>query len=274
MIIKKVLNTSVVLAEENGREKVVLGKGIGFGKKVGMEIDPTTIEKSYEAINSPEAKQMMGLIHEIPEEYFEIANKIIEKAKTILSKDLNQMILFNLTDHIFFAIERYREGMIFSNKISYEIKTYYPNEYSIGLYAIKLINETYNIDLPEVESANIAFHFINAQQESNQSDVGEITKLLNSLETLVRYSSKLDIDSNSTNYQRFVTHIRFFVERFFNNQMLNDQNQELYEQICKTMPVAMAEAEKIHSFIIQKYDKVITIDELTYLAIHFQRLLK
>ncbi|MCJ0590915.1 CAT RNA binding domain-containing protein, partial [Enterococcus cecorum] len=135
MIIKKVLNTSVVLAEENGREKVVLGKGIGFGKKVGMEIDPTTIEKSYEAINSPEAKQMMGLIHEIPEEYFEIANKIIEKAKTILSKDLNQMILFNLTDHIFFAIERYREGMIFSNKISYEIKTYYPNEYSIGLYA-------------------------------------------------------------------------------------------------------------------------------------------
>ena len=196
MIIKKVLNTSVVLAEENGREKVVLGKGIGFGKKVGMEIDPTTIEKSYEAINSPEAKQMMGLIHEIPEEYFEIANKIIEKAKTILSKDLNQMILFNLTDHIFFAIERYREGMIFSNKISYEIKTYYPNEYFIGLYAIKLINETYNIDLPEVESANIAFHFINAQQESNQSDVGEITKLLNSLETLVRYSSKLDLNNS------------------------------------------------------------------------------
>lgn len=56
--------------------------------------------------------------------------------------------------------------------------------------------------------------------------------------------------------------------------MLNDQNQGLYEQICKTMPVAMVEVEKIHSFIIQKYEKVITIDELTYLAIHFQRLIK
>ncbi|EAG2745005.1 transcription antiterminator BglG, partial [Listeria monocytogenes] len=36
--IKKVLNSSVVLVDNEGQEMIALGKGIGFGKKAGEQI--------------------------------------------------------------------------------------------------------------------------------------------------------------------------------------------------------------------------------------------
>ena len=40
MQIRKVLNSSVVLVQEdNGEESILLGKGIGYGRKPGQTID-------------------------------------------------------------------------------------------------------------------------------------------------------------------------------------------------------------------------------------------
>ncbi|HBN1216501.1 TPA: transcription antiterminator BglG, partial [Enterococcus faecium] len=45
--IKKVLNSSVVLVEENGKEMIALGKGIGFGQKAGDEISGDKVDKIF-----------------------------------------------------------------------------------------------------------------------------------------------------------------------------------------------------------------------------------
>lgn len=48
MQIIKVINNNVISSEDDkGKEIVVMGKGIGFGKKAGEEIDETKIEKKY-----------------------------------------------------------------------------------------------------------------------------------------------------------------------------------------------------------------------------------
>lgn len=54
--------------------------------------------------------------------------------------------------------------------------------------------------------------------------------------------------------------------------MLQDGNQVLFDQVSKTMPRGMRQAIKIQTYLEEHYNKTITIDELTYLAIHFERL--
>lgn len=273
MIIKKVLNSSVVLVDDEGTEKIALGKGIGFGKKQGEIILSSNIDKLFQSVDSPQSQRLLGLLDEVPSIYFDLAQDIIEQAKKVLNAPLQESLWVGLTDHIYFAVERFKKGFIFGNKVFWEIKSYYNREYQIGCYAIELLNQTFDISLPEAEAANIAFHFINAQQNSDKSDAGRIAKLIGDLETLVRYSPNIRFGNDELNYQRFITHIRFFVERFFADKMLQDGNQLLFDQICKTMPEGMKQAVKIQTYLEQHYQKTITIDELTYLAIHFERLI-
>ena len=46
MIIQKVINNNVVSTfDSNGKEVILMGKGIGFRKKTGDELDKTKIER-------------------------------------------------------------------------------------------------------------------------------------------------------------------------------------------------------------------------------------
>ncbi|WP_233573324.1 CAT RNA binding domain-containing protein [Leptotrichia sp. OH3620_COT-345] len=47
MIINKILNNNVVLSKKNGKEIIMTGKGIAFGKKAGDTVDKNKIEKTF-----------------------------------------------------------------------------------------------------------------------------------------------------------------------------------------------------------------------------------
>lgn len=48
MIVQKVLNNSLVLStDDDNREVIVMGKGIGFNSRPGEEIAPEKIEKLF-----------------------------------------------------------------------------------------------------------------------------------------------------------------------------------------------------------------------------------
>ena len=51
MKIEKVINNNVVSALENGREVVVMGRGIGFQLRAGMDIPGELIEKVFRLDN-------------------------------------------------------------------------------------------------------------------------------------------------------------------------------------------------------------------------------
>ena len=44
-IIKVINNNTVCTLDKKGREQIASGKGIGFGKKRGDEIDPAQVQK-------------------------------------------------------------------------------------------------------------------------------------------------------------------------------------------------------------------------------------
>ncbi|MGL4695487.1 BglG family transcription antiterminator LicT [Enterococcus larvae] len=273
--IKKVLNSSVVLVENNGKEMIALGKGIGFGKKVGDQIPDEQVDKIFFEVEEQKSMQIVELVGEIPFEFFEVTRDIITEAEQQLGKKLNSNLYLTLTDHLHFAVERAQQGLTVANRLYWEIKSYYPQEFQVGQHALELINEQYGIDLPKEEASNIAFHLINAQSEDTENSDGfKYAKMIGGIVNMVRYSIQTEIDTNSIHYTRFITHVRFFVERYYSNGLLEDTEDELYRQMWTLYPSAMETATKVKEYIEKVYQATIPDEEIVYLGVHINRLMK
>lgn len=274
MKIKKVLNSSVVLAlDELNREYIVLAKGIGYGHKVGDEVREHSDHQIFLPVDNDKSKQIFELISSIPEAILETTQEIIVNAQETLQTSFNSNLIFVLADHLNFAIERCSKNMIITNRVFWEIKNFYPLEFNVGLQSIAFVKEKLNITLPDEEAANIAFHLANAQSSDHQQyDTQRYAKLIGEIINLIQYSVNRDFDKDSIHYLRFVTHIKFFVERFFTDRLLNNDNRLLFQQMEKTYPKEMLIAKKVRDYLFEKYEKDLTEEEITFLVIHITRL--
>ncbi|MGM0900705.1 MAG: PRD domain-containing protein [Bacillota bacterium] len=272
--IKKILNTSVVLVENEAKKEFILfGKGIGFGQKVGNIIEEQKADQTFMPIENTKAKEFLSLLDSIPPVYIELTQKIVTEAETRLHTKLNSGIFFTLMDHLSFAVERFKKNINITNRVYWEIKSYYPDEFEVGMFAVELMNQELKIELPKEEAANIAFHLINAQGGGKETkDSMKHAKMIGSIVNLVRYTLSINMDKENIHYSRFITHVKFFVERYFDDKML-DKDDILFEQIANLYPDAMDGALKIKEYIKQVYGKNIPNDELTYLAVHIHRLI-
>lgn len=272
--IKKVLNSSVVLVEKDGVEMVALGKGIGFGRKPGDVIDDGNVDKIFLEKNIKTA-HVTELIEEIPFDYFEVTRDITNEAEKILGKKLNSNLYLTLTDHIHFAVERAKQGHVLSNKLYWEIKNYYPKEFDIGTISLSILNDRFSVELPKEEASNIAFHLINAQSGSEDNQEGfKYAKMISSIVNVVKYSINTKIDTSSIHYTRFITHVRFFVERLYSEKLLQDTEEDLYKQMIILYPYAMEIADKTKKYIKKVYEFDVPNEEIAYLGIHINRLIK
>lgn len=272
--IKKIFNYSVLLvSDEAGGEFIVLQKGIGFGKKIGDEVQIESESRVFVPITQKDRSQLLGLLDEIPAVYLEITQKIVTYAQNQLHTSLNEHIYLALTDHLHFAVKRQEENITITNRVFWELKTFYPREYQIGLYALTLAKEMLGVELPEEEAANIAFHIVNAQKEEEvRFDAMRAAKLIGNVMTTVSYVMKCQPDRESIHYSRFISHMQYFAERFFTDNMLDSDDDFLYRQMQTGYPKAVSCAEKVRTLICKEYDKMISNEEVAYLAVHIQRL--
>ena len=64
-VIKKVLNSSVVLVSDHeNNEFILLGKGIGYGKKAGESIDQSALNQMFVPVENTKSKQFEELMDE------------------------------------------------------------------------------------------------------------------------------------------------------------------------------------------------------------------
>ena len=85
MKIEKVLNNNVVVAlDENGAETVLMGRGLGFGRRAGDEAPPDKIEKRFTLHSDQLSDRFQQLITSIPLPHFLMSERIINHAKIAL----------------------------------------------------------------------------------------------------------------------------------------------------------------------------------------------
>lgn len=275
MEIKKVLNNNVAISRNDaGQEIVVMGKGLAFQKKAGDEIDAAKIDKIFTLESKGISNKIAELLQDIPELYLELAYKIIHLANQELDYKLDDYLVVALIDHLNFAAERHKRGMDLKNALLWEIRKYYKQEFQVSLRALEIINDELKINLPEDEAASIALHLVNSQLTGeNMATAVQVTEMVNDILTIVKYFYKMDLDEDSINYERFITHLRFFAMRFVRREKAEPTYDSfLYEQVKLKCQEAFCCSQRIANYIEEHYNWSISPDETLYLTLHIHRL--
>lgn len=272
MRIDKVINNNVVSATDDaGLEVVVMGKGIGYRMKRGMEIPKENIEKIFRLDSPGAVSKFRELLEKMPLEHIQISAEIIEYAKSVLNRKLNENIYLTLTDHINFSMERYRNHMMFSNPLIREVKSFYKEEYLVGEYAIALIERKLGIHFPVDEAASIALHIVNAEYNIKMRDTIDITNLIQEVLEIIREYFHMNLEETSISYGRLITHLRFLAERIYCKEMLDGGIPEFCGMIAKLYPEEYECSLKIRDHIRNTYEHYVTDEEVSYLAVHIKR---
>lgn len=212
MKIAKVLNNNVVIVhDEQGHEQVVMGRGLAFKKRSGDDLDLTLVEKTFALKSRELTGRLSELLSEIPLEVVIASECIIALAREQLSGVLHDSLAIALTDHVNFALTRHQQNLPIRNVLQWEIRSLYPKEYAVGLAALDIIEKRLKARLPEDEAGFIALHLVNAQLGSEMPAVMHITKFMQEILHIVKYQLQLDYQTDSLSYNRFVTHLKFFL---------------------------------------------------------------
>lgn len=122
----KVLNNNAVLAwnKERKKEQILLGNGIGFGKRPGEESGPIKDAKVYSLVTRRTQVSALKVVNGIRPVYLEAAGKILDEAETVFAKVCHDNLL-PLADHIALAAKRAEE------KRAYQIHSHRTSKFSL-----------------------------------------------------------------------------------------------------------------------------------------------
>ncbi|MBZ2175369.1 PRD domain-containing protein [Schnuerera sp. xch1] len=266
--ILKILSNNVVLVEKHSKDYILVGKGIGFGKKKGQSINNTqAIENAFISLEAVDSGELNDIISNVDPKIIELTQKIVSMVANETNKELNPHFHLGLIDHINFAIKRLKEGIEIVNPFLSETKLLYPMEYDLAKRSVKLLKENLNIDIPEAEIGFIAFHIYGANNKS-KNDALENSKIINKIIHFVEIKLNLNLDENSLDYTRFVTHLRGILDRSKKKYIENIFLKQIKKDIIYEYKIAYDISEIIKKDLNIK----ITEDEIGFIAIHLYKL--
>ena len=272
IIIEKVINNNIISAyETSGAEVIVMGRGIGFKKKQGEVVPADQISKIFRIKSRTLAEQFKELLANMPLERVRISDEIISHAKDHLKLKLNQSIYVTLTDHINFAIERVSQGIEPQNALLWEIKRFYPQEFQLGIYALELIQDRLDILLPEDEAGFIALHFVNAEYGTDIRDAVKFPDQMQAIVDIVERDLGILLDESSLHYERFMTHIKFLIQRIYRKELLSSEDRELSLLMQRKYPREYQCSLKVAEYIMQATGSRLSEEEIMYLSVHIRR---
>ena len=277
MKIKKIINNNILCAvDDRGNELIVTGRGIGFQRHRGEVIDISRIERTYRMEEKTGQRKLRELVEKIPIEHLSLTEELIKHITSQIPQKLNESLLITMADHISFAILRKAQGVEFSNPLKGSIMCYYPTEYHLGQYCLGVIREHLGVTLHEDEAAFLALHIVNAELNTNMSEMYDITKLIEGTISVVEYFYKKEFDRESLDFNRFVVHLRYFAQRLFQGKMMEDaqgERDEVFRQlIMKNCKEHYKCAQCVADYIKNTYQKNLSDEELIYLTIHLKRI--
>jgi len=262
----KTLNNNVLFVTQNNKEKILFKKGIGFGKKVG---DTLPVDKKFSIENESNSNSFKKIISAVDGNIVGLCEEIISMIANELNENLNEKIHISLIDHISYKIKRLKTNDVIQNPFLIETETLYKKEFEIAKKAAKMLEEKINIKIPESEIGFITLHIHSARNKGKLSNTIKYAFLSNAVVDLVEKELGIKIDRHSLDYARFVTHIRFAVERIINNIPIKS---ELLNEIKDKYPDSYRISNKVSKLIQRELYKDVDEDETAFLTIHIERI--
>lgn len=269
---KKINNNVAVCTDGNGQELIALGRGIGFQKTPYELTDLSKIDMTFYRVSS----QTVQMLTTISEDVIMVSSKIVQLAQTKLQNQFSTNVVFSLADHISFAIERIKKNEIFDFSLSYDIQHLYPKEYDVGLKALQYVKEDLKIIFPKAEATAIAMHFINAREVSSQNiSKSNTDNTLNLIIGTIEDQFNIKIDKKSFAFNRFKIHLQYFLKRIESNKQIHDEiSVQLIQDMMENNYQIFKCGKEIVAQLNEKYRTEITDDEMFYLMIYIQRIMR
>lgn len=270
-ILKAINNNVISCADEDGRELVIMGRGLGFHVKPGDAPDPDRIEKVFRMDSPEETRRIQELLSRLSPELLELTGEIVKYTTQVLGKPLNQSIYLSLTDHIQFAIERSRRDMLLPNPLGTEIRVFYPEEYAIGRHALDLIRSAQQAELPEDEAAGIALHIVGAEYDSSVSVTMHAARALNPITAILESWPGLELCREELGYSELLVHLKFMAMHAFTRGAPRWSDDRLADVIEAAAPEAYACAGAICRYLSEQSGTEVPTAEQAVLALHIRR---
>lgn len=199
-IIRQINNNAALALDGNGKELVVLGRGVGFPKMPYELTDLSRIERTFYDVNP----KYFGMAADLPRPLVLACAEITERAEIELDCALNPNLPFTLADHLNFAAERLRKGIEISTPLAYDVRHLYPKETELAKQARELLAREAGLKLPDSEVVNIALHLINAEAEAGDMHSMMMTlKALSDVDGIVEKQLDITLNKESFSYSRF-----------------------------------------------------------------------
>lgn len=269
-IIVKSYNNNIVSVNMNGVERILFGKGIGFGKKFGDYLPKgTEVEKIFVIEDEDNLRNFEQVIENIDEEFLMLCEKMISYIDNELKEKLDERIHVALVDHLNFAVKRLSNNEIIENPFIMEIKALYSREYELAEKVAETFQNELKVNIPESEIGFIALHIHSARNSGKLSNTIKSTYLINSIVELVEKQIEVTIDKTSLDYARFLTHLRFAIKRILLD--INIKN-DFIKEIKSKYKLSFKVAKNVSKILIEQLERNVSEGETAYLAMHIERL--
>lgn len=268
-IVTKIFNNNIILVNSEDKEKILFAKGIGFGKKPGYIIPKgIKVDKIFTIADSDNIENLNTMIEKVDNDFFVVCEEAIYEISEKINQELNESIHIGLIDHLYFAIKRLKNNEEIENPFLVEIETLYSKEYMLADMVAKKVGAYCNVDISDGEIAFIALHIHSAINNGKISNTLKNSYLGSTIVEHVEDRLNIEIDRKSLDYARFLTHIKFAIQRIMENININN---ELTKIIKSSYKESFSIAEEVAEIIEDELGIKVMEDEVTFLTIHIER---
>lgn len=276
MQVVKVFNNNVVLGvDDHGVEVVLLGRGLGFRAFPGSEVDAARVERRFVPSGSTSAERIALLAGQIPLADLELTERVVTLARARLRGELADHVVLPLADHLSFALRRAAEGGAeIDYPLRWEVQHLYPDEVAVAREVLDLVAAERGVRLPPVEAVPLALHLVNAQfgGVGDLAATVKMTEVLREVLGIIGEEYGVQVDENSVDVARFVTHLRYLFLRERTGAKLRQTPAELHAALRSSRPREYTSAGRIGELLADRFGWQISTDEILYLALHVSRL--
>ena len=265
----KSLNHNAVLVVQSGtrQEYLIMGKGIGFGKKVSERIEPREDCVVYSLQSITKKGSARQMLREINPVYLEIANGILNEAEKEF-REIDRDILFPMADHIDFAVRRMKRGEIIANPLNQDIQVLFYKEYKAASLIRQLLKQIEDIEIPDDEIGYVALHVYAAICGEEVSSAMMIASAVRECISMIEEDMGKKIAVQTLSYNRLMNHIKYMAARVINDEELK-LNMNAY--IKQEFPESFRIAELVCGHLGKQLKKELPDIEVGYLAMHIAR---
>lgn len=267
--ITKVLNHNTIMGIKEGTtcEYLLMGKGIGFGKKVSEHIETDGSETLYSLQESTERGNAKELALSVEPICLELAGDLLDEAEKEFQK-IDRNIIFPLADHLAFAIERMKKGEAIYNPLTEDIRILFYKEFKVAQRLQPVVKESLGIEIDDNEVGYVALHIHSAIQDENVSQAMQMARAVRECITVVEEEIGKPIDVLTLSYNRLMNHVRNMVARVIHHEELKlNMNDYMSIKFPKSFATAEVICRRIEEMLKCKLGDV----EIGYLAMHIER---